>query len=721
MVEALEFSLVCSRGPVVMRPGKGVDPGAAAGLNNCVLGRIKWKFQLSTLSYHRYLAGLVLTLFLILPSMPRVTLAAQVSIPLNIDYITLSETLKRQIYTTPAGQAELWKGSSSCEFLYATNPRFGCSAGSLKLETDAELSVGVAVGGKCVSPLKWSGIIEAEAQPYVGPDLAIKFRVTNLNLYKPNHEKSVLLGRGFDLIKGNLIPGLEAFSFDLKPPIQQLDMLVQDAATPDVAERVKTAVSTLRPSDIVIPEDESLRITLELTVPDVSTPIQSTLAAPLTQPEIDAWQSTLDNWDAFMVFAIKQIGGTVADKAVRAELFDVLLDSRYRLVQALGQPQAASGPDPVRVLFLDEWNRLRTIIRSTARRGMLGSRTLEFLSFISAGDALFALDQAAPALGVRISADDLRRLARIMAPQYTADPLLFSFEVDPQLGEMFGVRAPLESPGPINVPFPAETSNATPAMNSSPMPPAPGLSPPPPATPISLPSPVPSPHATLWTPLRLLDPSEAQAAEDPLAAKLFHTGAALNRVVVDVSNASEYTNSVQTLLALTARREINENSLPTGFWQTYIVLVKSTGWQESCWRQFIRQGERIRFLESSTGDIGLMQVNKRVWRGFYILSRLEWDVVYNASAGAEILMHLMHGATKRIATRSEEQLTAIARSSYSAYNGGPAAYSRWRLPNEPPKTYQIDRAFWAKYQAMSSGQSVDILQCAAQWDISAGH
>jgi len=28
-------------------------------------------------------------------------------------------------------------------------------------------------------------------------------------------------------------------------------------------------------------------------------------------------------------------------------------------------------------------------------------------------------------------------------------------------------------------------------------------------------------------------------------------------------------------------------------------------------------GDRIRFLESDTGDIGVMQVNKHVWRGFY--------------------------------------------------------------------------------------------------------
>ena len=173
---------------------------------------------------------------------------------------------------------------------------------------------------------------------------------------------------------------------------------------------------------------------------------------------------TFDHWDAFIVFAVKQLGGAVADHQFRDQLFDLLLDSRYRLVTALSQPQANAGPDPIRLIFIDEWTRLRTIIQAAARRGMLGSRALEFLSFITAGDALFAADQAAPALGMHISSDDLRRLARLMAPQSTADPLAFTYEQDPQLQQLFGFTGPLESPGPLEESLPenAATSPAPP-------------------------------------------------------------------------------------------------------------------------------------------------------------------------------------------------------------------------------------------------------------------
>ena len=60
-----------------------------------------------------------------------------------------------------------------------------------------------------------------------------------------------------------------------------------------------------------------------------------------------------------------------------------------------------------------------------------------------------AFDQAAPALGARISAADLRRLARIMAPQSTADPLQFNYQEDPELQHIFGFTPPPQTPDSV--------------------------------------------------------------------------------------------------------------------------------------------------------------------------------------------------------------------------------------------------------------------------------
>ena len=142
------------------------------------------------------------------------------------------------------------------------------------------------------------------------------------------------------------------------------------------------------------------------------------------------------------------MGDAVGDQQFRDQLLQILLDSRYRLVQAMNAPPAAAAPDPVRALFIDEWTQLHDAVRAAARRGMLGARALEFMSFISAGDALFALDQAAPVLGVRISAADLRRLAHIMAPTATGDPLRFNYGEDRDLKKIFDVPEPPVEPSP---------------------------------------------------------------------------------------------------------------------------------------------------------------------------------------------------------------------------------------------------------------------------------
>ncbi len=638
------------------------------------------------------LRAFALALALMAPG-ARCARAATVTIPLTIDYETLTAALKHQLYVGPGGRADFWNGADACQYLYGTYPRFFQRSGTLEFETSADLSLGIGVGGNRVAPVGWSGLIDVDLQGYIGGDLVIRFRATDLNLYKPDHEKSLLVGRGFDLIKGNLIPRLETFSYDLRPALDQLRTLAQMAAAPDAAATISHALAGLRPLPAVVPEADSLRVTLELAVPTTA-PTPTVSSAPLSQADLAAWQTTLDNWDAFMVFAIEQMGGTVADPAVRQQLLDVLLDGRYRLVAALSQPQPRSGPDPVRLLFLDEWSRFRDIVRSAAAQGLLKDRALEFLSFISAGDALFALDQAAPALGLRISADDLRRLARVMAPQFTADPLAFSYDEDPALQKMFGVMPPLETPGPLALPSaPAEprtpTATATPQSHSD----------------LEVPS---------WW-----GAAPADAAEASLTTQLYNLGMTLKGVVVNAGNVVDYKRAIQSLLNLAATYVLGQSDPSPAIRQPYLLIVKSAAWQESCWRQFVRRDGRVRFLESSSGDIGLMQVNKHIWRGFYSLPRLEWDIVYNASAGDQILKRLMDSEIARNAGRA--QSAAVARSVYAAYNGGPAAHDRWRRAHETSLERQIDQAFWQKYQAVRAGQSFDILDCATHWSTTPGH
>ena len=603
---------------------------------------------------------------------------------------------------------------------------------SVQIETGGSLNLGVPVGDHCLSPITWSGIIIADTIPYIA-GFALKLRVVDVNLYDYNHQKSLLVERGFDLIKSNLIPALETYSYDLTPAIHELEGLAQMAATDQAA--LHLALATMRLGPEVIADQSGLRLTLAIDLPpQASAAPMATSAVPLKPEEIAAWNKALDNWDAFLLFAIKQVGATVTDANVRNELLNILLESRQQLVAALSQPQRLTGPDPVRLLFLQDWTRLGQLIDSAARQGRLGNRSLEFLSFISAGDALFALDQAASALGMRISAGDLRRLARIMAPQTSGDPLAYSFDEDPELRQMFGLSTPLELPGAFDLPMepaPAATSNLNGEL-------APGESgrasialpigaassgeetsgPNAPSTTSTTASPLAAPFSILPSGLCPLTPATAYAADfapgtQVRAAEILMLGRKLHAVVVSERNKLLYRYEISQLLDLTAQYQLQDDAADASVQRLWPVLLKAAAWQESCWRQFVIKHRRVWYLESQTGDIGLMQVNKYVWRGFYSLGRLRWDIVYNLSAGTEILQRFLAGASSHF---HSDNTALLARAAYAAYNGGPNAYDRWRQPQEPPALRAIDQAFWLKYRTIEAGQAFDILSCAAQWD-----
>jgi len=647
--------------------------------------------------------------------------AAQVRIPMTIDYLTLREALKRKLYTAPGGRAQLWNGLDECQFLYAENPEFSrataSGAATVKLETANSLGLGVAMGSQCVGAIQWSGIVEALGVPYIAPGLQLKFHFTDLNVYDAAHQKSQIVSQGFDLIKGYLIPRLNDFSYDLNPSVKQLAAMVTDSIPADAADRLRTAIASLTAEPNIVALDDGVRVTLVMTVPDFPAPttIPGAAASP-TPAELKAFQDTLDQWDAFLVFSIKQLGNSVGDQQFREQLLQILLDSRYRLVQALNNPSAAAGPDPVRLIFLDEWTQLHDAVRAAARRGMLGAHALEFMSFISAGDALFALDQAAPALGMRISAADLRRLAHIMAPGATGDPLQFNYGEDRDMKKLFSVPEPPRSRHPI------EEEDVPPSAPGAP-PNASG----PTATPKPGPSarlfPFPRGKGLGVRLLSFLSPREADAAEDNggmQITRLQDVADRLYRLVANEENADAYRHDMGLLLNLSAAYRLSQvaaglDALDTDNGRVYVTLVSSTAWQESCWRQFVMVGDRIRWLESATGDIGLMQVNKHVWRGFYDVERLKWDVLYNAGAGCEILARMMQFAAISQPKFDPVPISShLARSTYAGYNGGPAACNRWRR-REPPALKQIDLSFLEKYQAVENGTQIDILNCAHSW------
>jgi len=227
---------------------------------------------------HRQVRRLIIAaaagaIFLARPDAAR---AAQLRIPITIDYVVLREALKRQVYTAPGGRAQLWNGADDCQFLYAANPEFSrATAGgpaTVKLETASQLSLGLAMGSQCLNAIQWSGIVEALGVPYIAPGLQLKFRFTDLNLYDSAHQKTELVSQGFDLIKSYLIARLGEFSYDLKPSVERLDAMVSNSVAPEDAARVHAAIESLTAEPDIVALDDGIRVTLVMTVPDVPAP-----------------------------------------------------------------------------------------------------------------------------------------------------------------------------------------------------------------------------------------------------------------------------------------------------------------------------------------------------------------------------------------------------------------------------------------------------------------
>jgi soluble lytic murein transglycosylase-like protein len=210
----------------------------------------------------------------------------------------------------------------------------------------------------------------------------------------------------------------------------------------------------------------------------------------------------------------------------------------------------------------------------------------------------------------------------------------------------------------------------------------------------------------------LVTPAHAEPAAPPSDEPSVEALAArLNRWAPSPSDAAEYLPLAGRLLRHIAADVGAE--LPPELRGVYPPLFLATGWQESCWRQYVRRGSALVPLRSSAGAVGLMQVHERVWRGFYDVQGLRHDVTYNGRAGGEILRHYLRDH----AFRREEQLhggaPALARSAYAMYHGGPSHRARWRDPKTAPALRAIDAAFLEKFEALRAGNERAVLACFA--------
>ena len=582
--------------------------------------------------------------------------AREVAMPLRFDNALVRKVLVDQIFTGPDQSLVAFKDGSGCNYLTLTDPVLSGVAGLLRVRSAARGRVATAIGSRCLVLLDWTGFVETDQQASLdGERRRVRFRTVDSRLLDEDGTPATFTSAIWSWVSNYVHPRLDTLSVDLRTPLAEIQSLLPLMLTAGDAERTRGIIDSLALTGVTV-EAEAITLGASIDIPRVAQP--PPLAEPvLTGSELARWQQAWQQWDAFLTFVIKASARDTSRDATRSALLDVLLSARYDIIEILATtPQ---GPDPVPELFVRTWDRLAPVLREV-QTGLPGETALQYLSFIAAADALKGIQSLGPSAGLDLSADGLRRMARIIAPATSSDPLARDLDVDPELRSLMGF-------GPAIAP--------------------------------------PQSDGGVWWLDRILRKAHANLRIDPMLV------VTLNRWGPNYKNAKGYLPLVEDLLGQTSELTMAKGKVPPKHAQLFHDLVLATAWKESCWRQFVRKKGEVKTIESVTGALGMMQVDPNAWRGFYDITNLSEDIGYNARAGADILAHyLTHYAIRK----REDKFgipDALVRATYAVYNGGPSHRRRYRLKNTKKSLRAIDKSFYEKYLTIKSGDSKAIMSC----------
>lgn len=577
--------------------------------------------------------------------------AETIAIPVFLDYQQLQLLIIRNEFKGPKNTAQYLLDDDGCTSITFSEPRLSMEEELLRVDAKTLATIGVPTSGACKVITRWTGRTAVTGKPALISDqpLSAEFRVQAARLY--DQEGRLLTDNVvLQAVKEKLHLLLSRYRLDLKPETDRLKTLLPYFLPHYPLDRLTEMIDSLRIGHLLI-RPNGLDVELRI---DVETVAKAGPEPTLREHEMQQLEQRCRSWDAFLTFVIKEAATATRSEELRATLLEILLDARYQINSILAEPQQ-SETDPVKQLFIRSWERLMPVMREISVHST-EQNLLPFLSFITAVDALNALDRLGPAAGLDISTDGLRRLARLLNDDPSVDPLKYLDETDPVLQQLFDF----------------ETSG------------------------------------------EIIQQKKPQGFNFQLIRPVYaaNPGDRLNRWVPTAAELKSYLLEIRKLLLKEADARIRSSPIAQKYARIYRKLILTAAWQESCWRQYIVQNRKVVPLISTSGDIGLLQINEKVWRGFYSPSKLRWDITYNARAGSEILFKFMVDyALKQQEHKHGGGLSNLARATYSAYNGGPSQVSRYRKNDVPAAHKKIDTAFWEKYQQVDQGQELAVAQC----------
>jgi len=602
--------------------------------------------------------------------------AETLSLPLVLDYPFIRSLLIQKAYQEPGERAIPLSQDDGCVRIELWEPEVGSEGTLIKTGSRIRIRAGIPIPGQCLGVSEWEGYIEVLQRVWLdNKTWTVRFETIDSRFYDQNREKISLSTPFLRLIQTYLHPYLDTVVVDLTQPRNEVIEFLPLVFPREERPRILRWLDSLRPGEVKI-DEEAVRINILMEVEVFPEP-PGKPERSLTEQEIENLTRLWEVWDAFLVCQIESLIGQPLTKDERKSLLELLLSTRSHFEQALKERNLER--DLVREQFVSAWKKLSPILRKYLVRHPSPS-LLKFLAFFSVSDALVVLDKLGPILNIEISRDGLLRLARLLLQGGSEVSPEYSRSLDPRLRELLGLGPPLDESGPVfdfeELDLPEDKEKEGKQSGSK----------------------------FFWEffiPLALADDS----ASGPLSE--------VKKWVPPKQNMNVYLAKVKELLEQAAGETFLKSQLGKEYQALYRNLTLATAWQESCWRQFVKMKGKIRYLVSNNQtSIGLMQINERVWRGFYRIESLRWNIRYNIRAGCEILdLYLRDYAIKRSQSKRVLDTDTLVKVTYVMYNAGPGEYFEFLKRSKKNAPNRLDRLFWQKYSSSRRNQFGELLHC----------
>jgi len=613
--------------------------------------------------------------------------ADRVSFPLRIDYKLLRSLVIQSTFTSPGQSAVLDDESDPCRKITISEPRFLVKNEKFQFETRLRVTAGTEFAGKCRLPVVWEGYLVLFQTPMVDRKTwVLSFESQDSELLNTHHDPTKLPDMIWEIIETRVIDYLKRITVNLAPPVSDLKSFLLPLFDQEAADRAQQMLDSLRPGKIeTLPE--ALTVDLSAEAEKIDKEPRSGVTETISEEELASFVSTWEAWDAFLIQIFQSLSQKPLSTDERRIIFGTLLDARHRFVRELSE-KTSSKRDFVREQFVTAWQQLSPVFRNHLGNEP-SKRLLGYLAFFTAADALSGLDQLGPSFGFEISRNGLIRLAKLLSEQGSPIELLYQSDVDPVLRDVLGMGAPIIVAGPA---FDAESiGTGLPEIEEE-----------------ILPDPEKTEAMDLSKTVLSFLLKPCWAEDNIRDAEI----AAIRQWVLSPDNLEDCLGQIKILLKEAVDETLKKNTIPASHHPVFLQAVSATGWQESCFRQFLKKKGKITYLLSyNNTSVGMMQVNERVWRGIYDLKHLRWNIRYNALAGCEILEQYFTRYALSNKQTSQLDSDTLACALYAMYNGGPGDFQKFLKRIAGGKRLLTDKLFQEKYQWVKKDQWNNITQC----------